>query len=131
MSTLSMLTTWEQIRIFSPGGYTLSVRDYSEEKGHHVKHYKVHNLDSEGYRINNRTTYPTIISLIAHHKGKLGGDGDQVQYASGFFFIFFLKKQKQNKTKQKTSGIFNDIFYTLIALNNKGQQTFVQCWTYW
>ena len=55
------------------GAYSLSVRDYSEEKGHHIKHYKIRTLDSGGFYITTRSKHPTLISLIEHYKGTSDG----------------------------------------------------------
>ena len=55
------------------GSYSLSVRDYSEERDHHVKHYKIKNLDSGGFYINSCSKHPTLIALIEHYKENANG----------------------------------------------------------
>ena len=85
MNIVFIATTYEQIITFPPGGYSLSVRDNSEEQGHLVRHYKIHGPDSGGYYINPRQKHPSLISLVEHHKSKLNEEGDQVQFPSGIF----------------------------------------------
>jgi serine/threonine protein kinase len=57
----------------SPGGYSLSIRDYSEDKGCNIKHYKVRAMDSGGYFITARKTFNTLEELVQHYM--LSSDG--------------------------------------------------------
>ena len=55
------------------GRYTLSVRDYSEEEEHHIKHYKIITPDSGGFCLDNHSKYPTLSILIEHYKKNADG----------------------------------------------------------
>ena len=55
------------------GAYFLSVRDYSEEKGHHIKHYKIQTLDSGGFYIDIHSKHPSLSALIEHYKESSNG----------------------------------------------------------
>ncbi|XP_058051604.1 tyrosine-protein kinase Fgr isoform X3 [Ahaetulla prasina] len=62
------------------GAYSLSIRDWDETKGDHVKHYKIRKLDSGGYYITTRTQFETVQHLVQHYRGSLldflkDGDG--------------------------------------------------------
>ena len=75
-----MLTAYKQMRTFFPGGYSLSIRGYSEKRGHHVKHMKINKLDSGDHFFSTlqHAACPNLISLIAHYRGKLSEERDQV-----------------------------------------------------
>ncbi|XP_062857834.1 tyrosine-protein kinase fynb isoform X2 [Trichomycterus rosablanca] len=49
------------------GAYSISIRDWDEEKGDHVKHYKIRKLDSGGYYITTRTQFEFLQELIQHY----------------------------------------------------------------
>uniref|UniRef100_A0AAR2K901 Tyrosine-protein kinase n=1 Tax=Pygocentrus nattereri TaxID=42514 RepID=A0AAR2K901_PYGNA len=49
------------------GAYSLSIRDWDEAKGDHVKHYKIRKLDNGGYYITTRSQFETIQQLHAPH----------------------------------------------------------------
>nr|XP_041576704.1 tyrosine-protein kinase Fgr isoform X2 [Taeniopygia guttata] len=49
------------------GAYSLSIRDWDEAKGDHVKHYKIRKLDSGGYYITTRAQFSTIQQLVQHY----------------------------------------------------------------
>ena len=53
--------------------YSLSVRNYSEEKGHHIKHYKIQTLDSGRFCISLPSKHLTLSALIEHYKGTSDG----------------------------------------------------------
>jgi len=58
-------------RFFS-GPYSLSVRDVDEQRGPHVKHYKIRYPDSKiGYFIAARRTFKTLEELIDHYTSKI------------------------------------------------------------
>ncbi|XP_063168717.1 tyrosine-protein kinase Fgr isoform X2 [Candoia aspera] len=50
------------------GAYSLSIRDWDEMKGDHVKHYKIRKLDSGGYYITTRTQFETVQQLVQHYR---------------------------------------------------------------
>lgn len=57
----------------NPMGYSLSVKDWEETRGCHVKHYKIKPLDKGGFYIATSHTFPTLQSLVtAYSKNSLG-----------------------------------------------------------
>ncbi|UJR29956.1 hypothetical protein I4U23_017503 [Adineta vaga] len=57
-----------------PGPYSLSVRDFDEQRRPHVKHYKIRYADQNfGYFITQRRIFPTIEELINHYKKNADG----------------------------------------------------------
>uniref|UniRef100_A0A8C1RN76 Tyrosine-protein kinase n=1 Tax=Cyprinus carpio TaxID=7962 RepID=A0A8C1RN76_CYPCA len=52
------------------GAYSLSVRDWDDAKGDHVKHYKIRKLDNGGYYITTRTQFDTVQELVEHYTGQ-------------------------------------------------------------
>lgn len=57
---------------YSPGAYSLSVRDSDSAHGDIIKHYRVRSLDGGGYYISPRTTFSSLPELIHHYSRKLG-----------------------------------------------------------
>ncbi|XP_054251324.1 tyrosine-protein kinase Fgr isoform X2 [Indicator indicator] len=55
------------------GAYSLSIRDWDEAKGDHVKHYKVRKLDSGGYYITTRAQFDSVQQLVQHYIGTWNG----------------------------------------------------------
>ncbi|XP_053820676.1 tyrosine-protein kinase Fgr isoform X4 [Vidua chalybeata] len=55
------------------GAYSLSIRDWDEAKGDHVKHYKIRKLDSGGYYITTRAQFNTVQQLVQHYIGTWNG----------------------------------------------------------
>lgn len=49
------------------GAYSLSIRDWDDVKGDHVKHYKIRKLDSGGYYITTRAQFDTVRELVQHY----------------------------------------------------------------
>ncbi|XP_017306996.2 tyrosine-protein kinase Fyn isoform X3 [Ictalurus punctatus] len=49
------------------GAFSLSIRDWDEVKGDHVKHYKIRKLDSGGYYITTRAQFHTLQQLVQHY----------------------------------------------------------------
>lgn len=53
------------------GPYSLSVRDYDDQRGAHVKHYKIRYSDPNiGYYIAARRAFPTLDDLINYYTSK-------------------------------------------------------------
>jgi hypothetical protein len=53
------------------GTYCLSVRDTDQQRGPHVKHYKIKFENSKiGYYIAARRTFPTLEALIDYYSSK-------------------------------------------------------------
>lgn len=61
----------------NPHGYSLSVKDWEETRGYHVKHYKIKPLDKGGYYIATSQTFPTLPALV-------------LAYTSEYLLIQFL-----------------------------------------
>lgn len=55
---------------FSPGAYSLSIQDWDDIKGDHVKHYKIRKLDNGGYYITTRAQFETLQQLVQHYSGE-------------------------------------------------------------
>lgn len=51
------------------GAFSLSIRDWDDVKGDHVKHYKIRKLDSGGYYITTRAQFETLQQLVQHYTG--------------------------------------------------------------
>lgn len=51
------------------GAFSLSIRDWDDVKGDHVKHYKIRKLDSGGYYITTRAQFETLQQLVQHYSG--------------------------------------------------------------
>uniref|UniRef100_A0A4W4FWV1 Tyrosine-protein kinase n=1 Tax=Electrophorus electricus TaxID=8005 RepID=A0A4W4FWV1_ELEEL len=49
------------------GAFSLSIRDWDDVKGDHVKHYKIRKLDSGGYYITTRAQFETLQQLVQHY----------------------------------------------------------------
>ncbi|XP_036603306.1 tyrosine-protein kinase Fgr [Trichosurus vulpecula] len=49
------------------GTYSLSIRDWDEKKGDHVKHYKIRKLDNGGYYITTRVQFDSVQKLVQHY----------------------------------------------------------------
>ncbi|KAK1879904.1 Tyrosine-protein kinase Fyn [Dissostichus eleginoides] len=52
------------------GAYSLSIRDWDDNKGDHVKHYKIRKLDNGGYYITTRSQFDTVQELVVHYTVK-------------------------------------------------------------
>lgn len=48
----------------NPQGYSLSVKDWEETRGYHVKHYKIKPMDNGGYYIATNQTFSTLQALV-------------------------------------------------------------------
>lgn len=55
---------------FPPGAYSLSIQDWDDIKGDHVKHYKIRKLDNGGYYITTRAQFETLQQLVQHYSGE-------------------------------------------------------------
>ncbi|XP_053372311.1 tyrosine-protein kinase fynb isoform X3 [Clarias gariepinus] len=55
------------------GAFSLSIRDWDEAKGEHVKHYKIRKLDSGGYYITTRSQFQTLQQLVQHYSERAAG----------------------------------------------------------
>lgn len=48
----------------NPSGYSLSVKDWEEQRGCHVKHYKIKPLDNGGFYISTNKTFDSLSELV-------------------------------------------------------------------
>jgi tyrosine-protein kinase Src len=48
----------------NPQGYSLSVKDWEETRGYHVKHYKIKPMDNGGFYIATNQTFSTLQALV-------------------------------------------------------------------
>ncbi|XP_061520415.1 tyrosine-protein kinase Fgr isoform X2 [Phycodurus eques] len=55
------------------GAYSLSIRDWDDNKGDHVKHYKIRKLDNGGYYITTRSQFDTVQQLVTHYTERAAG----------------------------------------------------------
>uniref|UniRef100_A0A667XBN1 Tyrosine-protein kinase n=1 Tax=Myripristis murdjan TaxID=586833 RepID=A0A667XBN1_9TELE len=55
------------------GAFSLSIQDWDDVKGDHVKHYKIRKLDSGGYYITTRAQFETLQQLVQHYSGTWNG----------------------------------------------------------
>ncbi|XP_050994231.1 LOW QUALITY PROTEIN: tyrosine-protein kinase fynb [Labeo rohita] len=55
------------------GAFSLSIRDWDDVKGDHVKHYKIRKLDSGGYYITTRAQFETLQQLVQHYTESADG----------------------------------------------------------
>lgn len=62
------------IPLFFPGAYSLSIQDWDDIKGDHVKHYKIRKLDNGGYYITTRAQFETLQQLVQHYSGEGSAD---------------------------------------------------------
>ncbi|MEQ2211772.1 hypothetical protein XENOCAPTIV_015272, partial [Xenoophorus captivus] len=53
--------------------YSLSIRDWDDTKGEHVKHYKIRKLDNGGYYITTRSQFDTVQQLVEHYTERAAG----------------------------------------------------------
>ncbi|NXG67591.1 LCK kinase, partial [Hemiprocne comata] len=51
----------------SKGSYSLSVRDFDQNQGETVKHYKIRNMDNGGYYISPRVTFSSLHELVDYY----------------------------------------------------------------
>ncbi|XP_047411368.1 tyrosine-protein kinase Lck [Sciurus carolinensis] len=55
------------------GSFSLSVRDFDQNQGEVVKHYKIRNLDNGGFYISPRITFPGLHELVRHYTNTSDG----------------------------------------------------------
>ncbi|CAL8371124.1 unnamed protein product [Boreogadus saida] len=64
------------------GAYSLSIRDWDDNKGDHVKHYKIRKLDQGGYYITTRSQFDTVHELVDHYTVATVCTADLLQYSA-------------------------------------------------
>ncbi|XP_075051915.1 tyrosine-protein kinase Fgr [Mixophyes fleayi] len=50
------------------GAFSLSIRDWDNTKGDHVKHYKIRKIDNGGFYITTRAQFDSVQELVQHYK---------------------------------------------------------------
>ena len=60
-----MLLLWIPSRL--KRAYSLSIRDWDQNRGDHIKHYKIRKLDTGGYYITTRAQFDSIQDLVRHY----------------------------------------------------------------
>ncbi|KAI4539401.1 hypothetical protein MG293_010793 [Ovis ammon polii] len=121
------------------GAYSLSIRDWDDMKGDHVKHYKIRKLDNGGYYITTRAQFETLQQLVQHYSGKVNSNwlltiwmlegGSEERKADGL--CFNLTVIASSCTPQ-TSGLSKDAWEVArdsLNLEKKlGQGCFAEVW---
>lgn len=51
-------------------GFSLSVKDWEEYRGHHIKHYKIKPLDNGGFYISPNKTFRSLPELVEAYSSK-------------------------------------------------------------
>lgn len=54
----------------NPNGYSLSVKDWEETRGYHVKHYKIKPMDNGNYYIATNQIFPSLQALVMAYTSK-------------------------------------------------------------
>ncbi|XP_077151781.1 tyrosine-protein kinase Fgr isoform X2 [Ranitomeya variabilis] len=49
------------------GAFSLSIRDWDNTKGNHVKHYKIRKIDNGGFYITTRVQFDSVQELVQHY----------------------------------------------------------------
>nr|XP_060640124.1 tyrosine-protein kinase Lck [Anolis sagrei ordinatus] len=55
------------------GSFSLSVRDFDQDQGEVVKHYKIRNMDNGGFYISPRITFDSLHNLVEHYMRNTDG----------------------------------------------------------
>ncbi|XP_062996276.1 tyrosine-protein kinase Lck isoform X2 [Elgaria multicarinata webbii] len=55
------------------GSFSLSVRDFDQNQGEVVKHYKIRNMDNGGFYISPRITFDSLHNLVEHYMRNMDG----------------------------------------------------------
>lgn len=54
----------------NPNGYSLSVKDWEETRGYHVKHYKIKPMDNGSFYIATNQIFPSLQALVMAYTSK-------------------------------------------------------------
>lgn len=91
----------------NPNGYSLSVKDWEDGRGYHVKHYKIKPLDNGGYYIATNQTFPSLPALVLAYSSKyrsLSRDEscvNEVQHSSRHSYLVDLRMLEKNYTNRR------------------------------
>lgn len=58
----------------NPNGFSLSVKDWEDGRGYHVKHYKIKPLDNGGFYIATNQTFSSLPALVLAYSSKYSTD---------------------------------------------------------
>ncbi|XP_038651023.1 tyrosine-protein kinase Fgr isoform X2 [Scyliorhinus canicula] len=101
------------------GAYSLSIRDWDEVKGDHVKHYKIRKLDNGGYYITTRAQFETVPQLVHHYTDHTDGlcqvltkacPGETPQTLGLGKDAWEIDRQSLTLDKKLGQGCFGDVF---------------------
>uniref|UniRef100_A0A8C6TXU3 Tyrosine-protein kinase n=1 Tax=Neogobius melanostomus TaxID=47308 RepID=A0A8C6TXU3_9GOBI len=51
----------------TPGSYSLSIRDFDQNNGDEVKHYRIRKMDNGGFYITAKISFSSLKDLVQHH----------------------------------------------------------------
>ncbi|KAM9156099.1 tyrosine-protein kinase Fyn isoform X3 [Mauremys mutica] len=111
------------------GAYSLSIRDWDDMKGDHVKHYKIRKLDSGGYYITTRAQFETLQQLVQHYSGTWNGNTKvaiktlkpgTMSPESFLEEAQIMKKLKHDKLVQLYAVVSEEPIYIVTEYMNKG-----------
>ncbi len=94
----------------STGAYSLSIRDWDDNKGEHVKHYKIRKLDNGGYYITTRSQFDTVQQLVEHYTGNAQKNTNTWTLSHHLFLLLFQSEKK------KFVWLFSDALLFLVIL---------------
>lgn len=90
---LIFLSFWLSPPSHPSGAYSLSIRDWDDAKGEHVKHYKIRKLDNGGYYITTRSQFDTVQQLVEHYTGKTCKHTHRNMDSYSFFLLLLQSKE--------------------------------------
>uniref|UniRef100_H2S7D5 Tyrosine-protein kinase n=1 Tax=Takifugu rubripes TaxID=31033 RepID=H2S7D5_TAKRU len=102
------------------GAFSLSIRDWDDMKGDHVKHYKIRKLDSGGYYITTRAQFETLQQLVQHYSEHADGlcfnlTGMCVNYIPDTVGLshdsWEISRETLNLELKLGTGCFAEVFY--------------------
>ncbi|CDQ66998.1 unnamed protein product [Oncorhynchus mykiss] len=109
------------------GAFSLSIRDWDDVKGDHVKHYKIRKLDSGGYYITTRAQFETLQQLVQHYSGEreytVCRPGVKVRYSSKTLLRYTMVGVGRQKLLRYTMVGFcrqKLLRYTMVGLTVTG-----------
>ncbi|EQB78472.1 tyrosine-protein kinase Fyn isoform c [Camelus ferus] len=111
------------------GAYSLSIRDWDDMKGDHVKHYKIRKLDNGGYYITTRAQFETLQQLVQHYSGTWNGNTKvaiktlkpgTMSPESFLEEAQIMKKLKHDKLVQLYAVVSEEPIYIVTEYMNKG-----------
>lgn len=74
----------------NPNGFSLSVKDWEDGRGYHVKHYKIKPLDNGGYYIATNQTFPSLQALVLAYSSEYRHNDRQATLITTFLLVNFF-----------------------------------------